>query len=340
MVVFLANGFDYSALPELVQEYIDYLESVKNKSDLTVLNYATDLQLFFRYFKLYKDPSVSKSDLRTADLSRVDIRDMDLSVIGSVELKDAYAFLAYCKTVRQNDAAARARKVVSLKRFYRYLSLDSRYLPENPLRDLESPKIGKTLPKYLTLDQSMDLLQCVDGPFRERDYCILTLFLNCGLRISELVGLNLNDISNECTMRVIGKGNKERTIYLTPACDAALRNYLRVRPADGVLDRDALFISRNRRRISVRAVQNVVDKFLKKAGLDDKGFSAHKLRHTAATLMYQYGHVDVLLLKEMLGHENLSTTEIYTHIDDEQLRQAANANPLASLASPSADQEN
>ena len=334
----MSNGFDYSSLPELVQSYLLYLESIKGKSDLTVLAYGTDLQLFFRFLKLYKSPDGRKK-IKTESLDSVDIRDLDLDFFGSISMDDAYAFLAYCKNSRGNNAAARARKVVSIKRFYRYLSLGKKFLQENPLQDLESPKIGKTLPKFLTLDQSMDLLQCVDGAFRERDYCILILFLNCGLRISELVGLNVKDIHGDDTMRVVGKGNKERTVYLTPSCVSAIRNYLRVRPADGVLDRDALFISRNKRRISVRAVQNVVDKFLQKAGLADMGFSAHKLRHTAATLMYQYGHVDVLLLKEILGHENLSTTEIYTHVSDSQLQQAVNANPLANLSSPATPPE-
>ena len=259
--------------------------------------------------------------------------------MGSVKLDDAYAFLAYCQRERGNDAAARARKAVAIKRFYRYLSLDQRYLERNPLQELESPKIKRSLPKYLTLEQSLELLQCVDGNNRERDYCILALFLNCGLRVSELVSLNLSDIRRDDTMRVVGKGNKERTIYLNPTCMSALHRYLQVRPADCIADRNALFISRNNRRISVRAVQNVVAKFLKKAGLDGQGFSAHKLRHTAATLMYQHGDVDVLLLKEILGHENLATTEIYTHIVDSQLREAMQQNPLGHL-SPSDGQKN
>ena len=192
------------------------------------------------------------------------------------------------------------------------------------------------MPKYLTLEQSINLLDCVDGNFRERDFCILTLFLNCGLRLSELVGLNLNDIRNDNTIRILGKGNKERIIYLNSACLTALNNYLRVRPADGVADRNAVFISRNKRRISKRAVQDIVEKFLKKAGLDGQGYSVHKLRHTAATLMYQYGDVDVRLLKEILGHESLSTTEIYTHVVNSQLKKALDANPLNN-SSPSDD---
>ena len=324
---------DYQSLPVLVQDYLNYLASTKGKSDLTVHGYALDLQIFFRFLKQRR--GLVSSD---TEFDMIPISDVDLDLIRSVRLEDAYAFLAYCQRTRGNDAAARARKAVSIKRFYRFLSLDQRYLDRNPLQELESPKIKRSLPKYLTLEQSLDLLGCVDGKNRERDYCILALFLNCGLRISELVSLNLSDIRRDDTLRVVGKGNKERTVYLNPTCLSSIHRYLQVRPADGVLDRNALFISRNRRRISVRAVQDVVQKFLKKAGLDGQGYSAHKLRHTAATLMYQHGDVDVLLLKEILGHENLSTTEIYTHVVDSQLREAMQANPLANL-SPSDDQE-
>ncbi|MDD6062798.1 MAG: tyrosine recombinase XerC [Oscillospiraceae bacterium] len=328
------NNTFLNSMPVLVQDYLNYLISTKGKSDLTVQGYALDIQIFFR-FMMIRRGLVSKD----TPFDKIDIHALDLDFFKTVRLEDAYAFLAYCQRERGNNSAARARKAVSIKRFYRYLSLDQRYLEKNPLQDLESPKLKKSQPKYLTLDQSKDLLQCVDGNFRERDYCILTLFLNCGLRLSELVGLNLSDIRSDNTMHILGKGNKERTVYLNNACQSALRRYLQVRPADGLQDRNALFISRNHRRISVRAVQDIVEKFLKKAGLSDQGFSVHKLRHTAATLMYQYGQVDVLLLKEILGHENLSTTEIYTHVVDSQLRSAVEANPLSGL-SPSDAQEN
>lgn len=325
-----------TSMPVLVQDYLNYLISTKGKSDLTVQGYALDIQIFFRFMMIRR--GIVPED---TPFNEIDIHTLDLDFMQSIRLEDAYAFLAYCQRERKNSAAARARKAVSIKRFFRYLSLDQRYMERNPLQDLESPKLKKSQPKYLTLDQSLDLLQCIDGNFRERDYCMITLFLNCGLRLSELVGLNLSDIRSDNTMRIVGKGNKERTVYLNSACQSALRRYLQVRPADGLQDRNALFISRNHRRISVRAVQEIVEKFLKKAGLSDQGFSVHKLRHTAATLMYQHGHVDVLLLKEILGHENLSTTEIYTHVADSQLRSAVEANPLNSLSpSPSDTQEN
>lgn len=330
------NNTDFQSFPKPVQDYLFYLLSIKEKSKLTVQGYALDIQMFLRYMKIRRRLVSADTDFHSIDIS-----DVDIDFLRSVNLDDAHAFLTYCYMERGNDSAARARKVVSLKRFYRYLAIDpDKYgFERNPLQELESPKIKRSLPKYLTLEQSLDLLGCVDGKNRERDYCILALFLNCGLRISELVSLNLTDIRRDDTLRVLGKGNKERTVYLNPTCLAAIRRYLQVRPADGVVDRNALFISRNRRRISVRAVQDVVQKFLQKAGLDGQGYSAHKLRHTAATLMYQHGDVDVLLLKEILGHENLATTEIYTHVVDSQVREAMQSNPLGNL-SPSDDQEN
>ncbi|MBR5619836.1 MAG: tyrosine-type recombinase/integrase [Clostridia bacterium] len=330
------NQSDYQKFPESVQDYLFYLLSIKQKSKLTVQGYALDIQMFLRYMKIRK-----KLVPNDADFNSITISDLDIDFLREITLDDAHAFLTYCYLNRGNDAAARARKAVAIKRFFRYLSIDPKKygFERNPMQELESPKIKRSLPKYLTLEQCLDLLGCVDGNFRERDYCILALFLNCGLRISELVSLNLTDVRRDDTLRVLGKGNKERTVYLNPTCVAAISRYLQVRPADGVQDRNALFISRNNRRISVRAVQNVVQKFLQKAGLDGQGYSAHKLRHTAATLMYQHGDVDVLLLKEILGHENLSTTEIYTHVVDNQVREAMLSNPLGSL-SPSDDQEN
>ena len=225
------------------------------------------------------------------------------------------------------SAASRARKVATLRSFFNYLCNKVHLLPENPIRDIDSPKIKKSLPHYLTLDESIQLLENVDGPNRERDLCILTFFLNCGLRISELIGLNRSDIQDDA-LRVLGKGNKVRIVYLNEACKDALDAYLKVRPVIGGKDQDALFVSRNHQRISRATVHNLVKKHLAEAGLDSQMYSAHKLRHTAATLMLQNG-VDVKAVQEVLGHEHLNTTEIYTHIDNESLRIAAKANPLS-----------
>lgn len=313
-------------LPITVIRYLEYLSAIKNKSELTVLEYASDLRMFFRYIKRSRG-LVDKN----IPFEEIGISDLTDDIIFNITLNDAYAFLAYCRSERKNSSNARARKAVAIKRFYRFLEVNS-YIEKNPVMHLESPQTKRGLPKYLSLEQSVALLESVDGKFKERDYCILTLFLNCGLRLSELVGINLSDIKDDNTLRVLGKGNKERTIYLNNACVNAIEAYLRVRPADGLKDRNALFISKQKNRISRQTVQKIVEGCLERSGLAGMGFSTHKLRHTAATLMYQYGNVDPLQLKEILGHENLSTTEIYTHVYNEQLKAAVDSNPLNQLS--------
>lgn len=313
-------------LPITVIRYLEYLSAIKNKSELTVLEYASDLRMFFRYIKRSRG-LVDKN----IPFEEIGISDLTDDIIFNITLNDAYAFLAYCRSERKNSSNARARKAVAIKRFYRFLEVNS-YIEKNPVMHLESPQTKRGLPKYLSLEQSVALLESVDGKFKERDYCILTLFLNCGLRLSELVGINLSDIKDDNTLRVLGKGNKERTIYLNNACVNAVEAYLRVRPADGLKDRNALFISKQKNRISRQTVQKIVEGCLERSGLAGMGFSTHKLRHTAATLMYQYGNVDPLQLKEILGHENLSTTEIYTHVYNEQLKAAVDSNPLNQLS--------
>ena len=317
---------EIATLPITVIRYLEYLSAIKNKSELTVLEYASDLRMFFRYIKRSRG-LVEKN----VPLEEIGISDLTDDIIFNITLNDAYAFLAYCRTERKNSANARARKAVAIKRFYRFLEVNS-FIEKNPVMHLESPQTKRGLPKYLSLDQSIALLESVDGNFKERDFCILTLFLNCGLRLSELVGINLSDIKDDNTLRVIGKGNKERTIYLNNACLNAIELYMKVRPVDGLSDRDALFISKQKKRISRQTVQKIVEGCLERSGLSGMGFSTHKLRHTAATLMYQYGNVDPLQLKEILGHENLSTTEIYTHVYNEQLKAAVDSNPLNKLS--------
>lgn len=318
---------EIATLPLLVIRYLEYLSAIKSKSDLTVLEYASDLRLFFRYLKKSRglvDKSIPLEEIGVSDLSD--------DIIFNISLNDAYAFLAYCRSERKNNNNARARKAVAIKRFYRYLEVNG-FIDKSPVMHLESPQTKRALPKYLTLEQSITLLDSVEGKFKERDYCMLTLFLNCGLRLSELIGINISDINfDDNTLRVLGKGNKERTVYLNNACLKAIESYMRVRPADGLKDRDALFISKQKNRISRQSVQKTVEGCLERSGLAGMGFSTHKLRHTAATLMYQYGNVDPLQLKEILGHENLSTTEIYTHVYDEQLKKAVDSNPLNNLS--------
>lgn len=238
--------------------------------------------------------------------------------------------MSFVSNNRSNSSYARARKVASLKSFFKYLTNKAKLIDKNPALELESPKIVKRLPRYLNIDESKQLLSSVDGQYSARDYAILTLFLNCGLRLSELVGINLNNIKNN-TLTVIGKGDKERMIPLNAACIQAIDNYKKVRPVEGVKDKNALFLSERKQRISKSTVQYIVKKYITSAGLDPKRYSTHKLRHTAATLMYRYGQVDIRSLQELLGHESISTTEIYTHLDEQQLRNAVDSNPLSNF---------
>ena len=312
--------------PQIVKEYLFYLETIKLKSKKTVDEYYIDLRTFFRYLK--KSRKLVSDD---TEFENIIIDDVDLDLIKTVTLNDAYEYMDYLYRERNNQSAARARKCSSLKGFFDFLFSKKHLIPSNPIAQLEVPKRKKALPKYLTLEQSIELLNAVEGKYKERDYAIITLFLNCGLRVSEMAGLNYTDIRSDNTMRVVGKGNKERVVYLNSACIDAINDYMKVRPIDGVKDKKALFISRNNRRMSVKTIQAMVYKYLAKIGLDAQGYSCHKLRHTAATLMYQHGGVDVRVLKEVLGHENLGTTEIYTHLSSEQMKNAADSNPLSKV---------
>lgn len=270
---------------------------------------------------------------KDTEFSKIDINTADIELVCSVTISDLYAFMVYCKEELKNNTATRARKTSTLRIFFKYMSVQTHQIPSNPAELLESPKVKQSLPKHLTLENSLELLNSVDGANERRDYCILTLFLNCGLRLSELCGLNLSDISSDGIMTVTGKGNKERAVYLNDSCLSAVKAYLAVRPNEGIVatDRNALFISRNHRRISPKTVQHIVKTYLKKAGLGGMGFSTHKLRHTAATLMYQHGNVDIRVLKDILGHANLGTTQIYTHVSDAQIKRAVDANPLSNV---------
>ena len=319
--------------PQILRDFLSYHETIKAHSKRTVDEYFLDLRNFFRYLKQQRNP-----ELLGKALDEIDIMDVDLDFVASVTLTDIYSYMTYLSRDRiqhQNssnsdyglNAATRARKIATIRSFYNYLTNKMHLLRENPVKDIDSPKLQKTLPKYLTLDESLQLLSSVDGKNQERDYCILTLFLNCGLRISELVGLNLNDIQEDA-LRVLGKGNKVRIIYLNEACQDALKRWLAVRRPIHGRDENALFLSSQNERISRSTVHAMVKKRLSEAGIDSTQYSSHKLRHTAATLMLQNG-VDVRAVQEVLGHDHLNTTEIYTHIDNESLRIAAKANPLS-----------
>ena len=316
--------------PPVIRDFLTYNETIKGKSSRSVEGYYLDLQSFFRYLLMAR----GKVDKNT-EFEQIDISPVDLDLIKTVTLPDLYGFLVYCKNERENNAATRARKTSTLRIFFKYLSSQTHQIENNPAQLLESPKVKQSLPKHLTLEDSLELLSAVDGPNKERDYCILVLFLNCGLRLAELCALNLSSVSADGTLTVIGKGNKERMVYLNDACLAAVKNYIAVRPHEGipVTDKNALFISRNHRRLSPKTVQHIVKTYLQKSGLGNMGYSTHKLRHTAATLMYQHGNVDIRVLKDILGHANLGTTQIYTHVSNQQIKQAIDQNPLANVKS-------
>lgn len=314
---------DFFRLPQLVQDYLTYVEAIKGHSSLSVLEYASDLRTYFRFMVKHKGLFPADTPDNELDLTIVDI-----NFIKTITLNDTYTFLIYCKNERRNNEATRARRVVAIRRFFSYLSENLGLLPANPMKNLDAPKTKKSLPKYLTLDESKKLLSVISGKNKERDFAIVTLFLNCGMRLSELVSINYNDIKSDGTIVITGKGNKERTIYLNQACIDAITAYMKIRPNDKVKDR-ALFLSSRYQRINPRTVEMMVNKYIDMAGLGGRGLSVHKLRHTAATLMYQHGNVDVLVLKEILGHENLGTTEIYTHIQSDASKNAVDSNPLA-----------
>ena len=325
----------YRDCPQILREFLIYHENIKGQSPLTISEYYLDLRMFLRFVKLMRNDMPVNYDLDS-----IEILDINLDFIRRITTSDVFDFLSYLANDRAINpdspapdygisAASRARKLSSIKSFYKYLTVHTKQLDENPVVDMEYPKLRKSLPKYLTLDESSRLLQAVSGPNEKRDYAILMLFLNCGIRRSELVGLNLTDVYDD-RIRVVGKGNKERIVYFGAACRKAIDAYLVERKQQILTDNRALFGSRDHNRISVTAVHRLVKKALLQAGLDSTQFSAHKLRHTAATMMLS-GGVDVKTVQEVLGHENLNTTQIYTHIESTELKIAAEANPLSKL---------
>lgn len=318
--------------PEFVNSFLDYSITILNKSPNSVKEYNYDLNMFLKFMKIHFKLT------NETDFKNITIKDFSIDDLKKIKSNDILAFLSYLALNNQSKAATRARKISTIRIFFSYLSQKAKIIEINPAQNIDTPKQEKRLPKYLSLDDSRKLLNVtmdMNDENKERDYAIITIFLNCGLRLSELVGINIRDIDfSEMKLTVIGKGNKERTIYLNKACINAINNYLKVRPIEGVKQdnkrsNEALFLSKRRERISNRTVQYIVERELQKAGLDTRKYSTHKLRHTAATLMYQYGNVDIRALQELLGHESISTTEIYTHVSNEQVRTAVESNPLS-----------
>lgn len=316
----------------IIREYVAYMSTIKNSSSKTVSEYLLDLRTFFR-FLLAQDQGIKP---KTKEFFELDISTVDLEKIKSVTETDVMNFLLYTKEDRENEWSARARKLSAIRSLFRYLTGIKNYFPHNPCTNIESPKPKRTLPKVLSEEEAILLLETVendtDSPFRIRDYAIITLFLNCGMRVSELVGINFADIDSEMQfIRITGKGSKEREVFLNDACKKALGDYLdeRILLKQKIPNEKAVFVSKFMQRMSVKTVQATVYKYLNMAGLQAKGYSVHKLRHTAATLMYQVGNVDVRVLKDILGHEQLNTTQIYTHVNATSIAEAMQKNPLA-----------
>jgi site-specific recombinase XerD len=312
--------------PEYLEHFLTYMKVIQDRADRTEEAYYIDLRTFLRYLKVKNhlcNPQIEWGDIQ--------IKDTPFELIKNLTLYDAHQYLYFLKEERNNSTATRARKTSALKRFYNYLYHQAHLISENPLDDLESPRIKNKQPRFLTLQESLQMLKNIDSKHRERDYCIICLFLNCGMRLSELVGLNLIDYSAENkTLRLFGKGRKERIVYLNNACMNALNEYLVIRNAEPT-NETALFLSARKTRITRRRVQQIVEEMLERAGLSNLGITTHKLRHTAATLMYQHGGVDTLVLRDVLGHKSIATTEIYTHLGNENLKNAAESSPLANV---------
>lgn len=328
----MTHSIPMETLPSLVREYASYKAVIQNASSKTIDEYMLDLRTFFRFLRA-RDLKIAAD---SPEFDEIDIHDIDLDYIKEITMEDIYEFLMYTDNVRGNMAAAKSRKLSAIKGFFKYLTTKRMMLEDNPAANIESPKRQQSLPKFLSLEESLLLLNAVKNDTgsqsRIRDYAIITLFLNCGMRVSELVGIDLNDVDRQLrSMTVTGKGNKQRIVYLNDACRDALSSYLEERLSEKyqAVNSPALFLSKREQRISVKTVQWMVYKYLDLAGLESKHYSVHKLRHTAATLMYQSGNVDVRVLKDILGHEQLNTTQIYTHVSNRSMEEAMSHNPLA-----------
>ena len=333
-------NIDLKSLPSLVREFASYKSVIQNASEKTISEYLLDLRTFFR-FMIARE---KKIDMTSPEFEAIDISKIDIEYIRHITTEDIYEFLMYADNVRGNMSAAKARKLSSIKVFFKYLHVKRMMIDENPAINIESPKKKQALPKFLTVEESVALLEAVkndrESKSRVRDYAIITLFLNCGMRVSELVGIDMNDVDKEFrSLTVTGKGNKQRIVYLNSACREALAAYYteRCNENNTKAPSNALFLSNRQQRISVKTVQWLVYKYLDMAGLESKHYSVHKLRHTAATLMYQTGNVDVRVLKDILGHEQLNTTQIYTHVNNISMQEAMEQNPLSAQKALEAD---
>lgn len=313
----------------IVDDYLNYLKAARGRSESTVKEYYYDIRQFLRYMRIRIE------HLKVENLDEVSIDDVDIELLETIQKSDIYAYISYLDSTRGNSGRTKFRKISSVRSFFDYLTYKIELLDKNPTENIDMPKIERSLPVYLTLEEAVHLLNTVENSkqkeiYRLRDYAITTLFLNCGLRLSELANLNIADLNKDNTLRIMGKGSKERLVYLNGSVQEALRGYLRKRNELEV-DQDALFLSMRKNRMSNRSIQHMLEKHLKAAGFDTRKYTVHKLRHTAATLMYQYGNEDLKSLQEILGHESVSTTQIYTHVNLEDIRYTMSQNPLSNM---------
>ena len=318
----------WSDSPEILKNFLFYMQTVKSKSQKTIDEYFLDLRTFFRYLKVLK----KKCDPET-DFEKIDISDIDINFLKDIQTIDIFEYMNYLIQIRKNGPSARSRKVASLRTFFKYLTVQTKLLDYDPMKEVDTPKLKKSLPRYMTLDESIKFLETVKeySKHKERDYCIVNFFLSCGMRLSELVGINLNDIGPDYSVRILGKGDKERILYLNDSCIKSLEEYKKVRgeAKEDKEDKDALFLSRSKKRISGKTIQYLMAKYFELAGFSHKKLSTHKLRHTAATLMYQEGGVDIRVLQDILGHTSIALTQIYTHTNPKLVKQAMVNNPLS-----------
>ena len=315
--------------PVILDDYLNYLLTIKGRSNLTVKEYYYDLKRFLKFIIMRK--KLFGYNLNS-DINEVSILSINKRDILDIDITDLHAYISYCDSYYNDSTKTKARKISAIKSWFKYLHNTAELIDKNPSEKLELPKLQKRNPVYLTLSESEKVINAIkleENEFnRARDLCIILIFLTCGLRISELTGINIESIKDD-KLNVIGKGNKERTVFLNENCLYAIKCYLKLRPITP--DTTALFISSHKKRISNRSIQIRLKKYIQLAGLDPNIYTPHKLRHTAATLMYKYGDVDIRTIQSILGHTSVATTQIYTHLDDDDIKKGISKNPISKL---------
>lgn len=317
--------------PEFLNNYLKYKACIEFKSKKTADETYYDLRTLLRYIKLLKTDKDKISTITSDEFRKISIIDISLADLNNITPNNLEKYIIFLSVTLNNDTKTRNRKLASLKKFFEYLESNN-FINRNPAKNMSSGRIEKRIPKHLSLIESKQLLANTiksNSRFKIRNYAIICIFLNCSLRLSELTSINLSDLKlddSEQTLRVHGKGNKERIIYLNAAVCEAIQSYLEIRPKLGKDNKDynALFISGQNKRISNRAVQTLIKDALLTL-LDENPYKykyhTHSLRHTGATLLYNEKDINIFVLKRILGHECLEATEIYTHVSDRKLKE-------------------